>query len=407
MLCCENRTKVAKTLRRVPVSPPPLKKYEYFSKILKSWYRLNKRALPWRDSENPYEIWVSEVILQQTRVQQGLGYYRRFVEKFPSVAHLSKASEEEVLGAWEGLGYYTRARNLLKGAQYIVRELGGVFPNDKKSWQRMAGVGDYTAAAIASFAFGERVPVLDGNVYRVVARVFGIKDDVTTARSKKVFLEQLQVLMPQRDPATFNQAIMEFGALQCKPVPHCAPCPMRKRCYAFRERAVTLLPKKSRVKKMKNRYLHYLFLWSAHSILLVKRKKDDIWKGLYELPCAERHRALSWEELVEGLPSQSRDKPRSHGSGAGESLLAEMAQSSEMPCRVCQHSHKLTHQHVAMKFFYFPLLDTELLRKLAGVASLRCIPHRDALRLPMPVVLARAVKGVIGGTDKQLAVWLV
>ena len=381
-----------------------MKKYEYFGEILKSWYRLNKRALPWRDSEDPYEIWVSEVILQQTRVQQGLGYYQRFMEKFPSVAHLNKASEEEVLGVWEGLGYYTRARNLLKGAQHIVRTLGGVFPSDKKSWQRIAGVGDYTAAAIASFAFGERVPVLDGNVYRVVARVFGLEDDITAAKSKKVFLEQLQALMPPRDPATFNQAIMEFGALQCKPVPHCAPCPMQKKCHAFRERTVTLLPRKSREKKIKKRYMHYLFLRSAHSVLLVKREENDIWKGLYELPCAERHETLSWEALVGGL--ESCDKPRGRTSGAGETLLAEIAQSSETPCRVHQCAHKLTHQHVTVKIFHFPLLSTKLLRKLARVASLRCIPHREALELPMPVVLAKAVKGMMGETDKQLAVWL-
>lgn len=357
---------------------------EHFTSTLLLWYRNNKRSLPWRAAKDPYKIWVSEVILQQTRVQQGLPYYCRFLARFPSLEALQSAQEEEVLALWEGLGYYTRARNLLKGARYITQALQGIFPSTKKSLQRVPGIGEYTAAAIASLAFGERVPVLDGNVYRVIARVFGVQKDVTTSKNKRFFLERLNVLIHKTAPATFNQAIMEFGALQCKVVPNCTSCPLQTSCYAFQRGCVSALPIKKKKKQVKNRYLHYLIFWSGEEILLSKRDKQDIWKGLYEPYCIERSKAATWDELKNALCVSDEKTNFWHHDNP---LLT--------PTRVQSVVHLLTHQRLYIKFFYFPLLNPVASLTLPGGMSLQRLSRERAFSLPMPVVVAREVKNAM------------
>jgi len=231
-----------------------------FAKTLTSWYLQNKRDLPWRNTENPYFIWLSEIMLQQTRVAQGLPYFLRFVQSFPTVFDLAKADEEKVLKLWQGLGYYSRARNLHKTAQHIAFELDGVFPNNYNDLLKLKGIGEYTAAAIASFSYHEAVPVVDGNVFRVLARYFDIETDIAQASAKKEFSALAYELMPKDSPALFNQAIMEFGALQCVPRnPDCSICPLNSGCLALQKKKVDQLPVKSKKQKRETVFSITLF----------------------------------------------------------------------------------------------------------------------------------------------------
>ena len=211
-----------------------------FSKKLKHWYSNNKRELPWRQTKDPYFIWLSEIILQQTQVNQGLPYYVKFTENFPTIYHLASADESAVLKLWQGLGYYSRARNLHATAKYVVSELDGKFPNNYKDLIKLKGIGDYTASAIASICFNEATAVVDGNVYRVLSRYFGIDTPINSSKGAKVFKQLAQELIDLKDPATFNQAIMEFGATQCKPQnPDCKICPFNASCIAFKKIGIT------------------------------------------------------------------------------------------------------------------------------------------------------------------------
>ena len=228
-----------------------------FSKQLAQWYLQNKRDLPWRGSTNPYEIWLSEIILQQTRVDQGMGYYYKFIEHFPSVNHLAKASEDQVLKLWQGLGYYSRARNLHFSAKYIVNELNGEFPIGYTNILKLKGVGDYTASAIASICFNEPAAVVDGNVYRVLARYFGIFTPINSSKGIKEFKMLAQKLLNTEIPGTHNQAIMEFGARMCKPQnPDCEICPLNSSCVALEKKEIKMLPVKENKIKIKKRYFN-------------------------------------------------------------------------------------------------------------------------------------------------------
>ena len=230
-----------------------------WQKQLLDWYEVYKRDFPWRKTKDPYHIWLSEVIMQQTRTQQGLPYYRAFVETYPTVHDLAAAPEEAVLKLWQGLGYYSRARNLHATAQYISRELEGLFPSDFDTLKTLKGVGDYTASAIASIAFGVKQAVVDGNVYRVYARFFGIDLPINSAPAFKHFKEIAQKALPSTDPGTFNQAVMELGALQCVPQqPECSICPLQSACKAYALQQVAQLPIKERKIKIKKRFFHYL-----------------------------------------------------------------------------------------------------------------------------------------------------
>lgn len=262
-----------------------------------TWYDEHSRELPWRSTRNPYYIWVSEVILQQTRVAQGYDYFVRFIERFPTVESLAEAPEDEVLRLWQGLGYYSRARNLHAAAQQVVA-LGG-FPTTYESIRSLRGVGDYTAAAIASFAFDVPRAAVDGNVCRVWSRVFGIDIPIDSARGKQTITALAQELLPVDQAAKYNQASMEFGALQCTPKsPECTLCPLADKCVALSTNRVAALPAKSHKTKITPRYLTYLYIYNEEALLLHKRTADDIWRNLYELPLIETLKPLSTEALL-------------------------------------------------------------------------------------------------------------
>ena len=257
-----------------------------FAATLLQWFKNNGRSLPWRETKDAYAIWLSEVILQQTRIVQGMSYWERFMAKWPTVNDLAAATENEVLKAWQGLGYYSRARNLHTAAQPVM-ELGG-FPQTFKELKTLNGVGDYTAAAIASIAFGEPVAVVDGNVYRVLSRYFGIDTPIDSTEGKKGFQALAQSLLPINEPADYNEAIMDFGATQCTPnSPHCSACPLCETCVAFREQRINELPVKSKKVKQRERHFTYLCIEYEGKIAIHQRGAGDIWQGLWEFPQEE------------------------------------------------------------------------------------------------------------------------
>lgn len=276
---------------------------ETFSSVLIQWYLANKRDLPWRNTQDPYLIWISEIILQQTRVAQGLDYYLRFVQRFPTVAALAAAPEDEVLKLWQGLGYYSRARNLHAAA----KSMGGVFPSAYKDVLALKGVGEYTAAAICSFAYRMPYAVVDGNVYRVLSRVYGIYTPVDSSAGKKEFAALAQKLLDKTRPDLFNQAIMEFGALQCVPAgADCARCPFAKRCKAYAAKQVEQLPVKALKTQVKERYFTYIYVEQGGYTWLKKRPAGDVWQGLYEPFLVETPQAvLSAAALQQAVVRQS------------------------------------------------------------------------------------------------------
>ena len=279
-----------------------------FSKIIIRWYHQNKRDLPWRHTADPYKIWLSEIILQQTRVQQGLPYYEKFTRKFPTVHRLAKAKEDEVMKAWQGLGYYSRARNLHHTAKYISNELKGKFPNDYETIKSLKGIGEYTAAAIASFAFHKPHAVVDGNVFRVLSRYFGTATAIDSTEGKKEFTRKANLLLDKKDPGTFNQAMMEFGAMQCVPQnPDCRKCPLKKGCVALKKKRVNDLPVKSKKTKVRTRYFNYFLIRSKGRTLIQKRHEKDIWNGLYEFPLVETNSPLQERKLKVSAKAASKN----------------------------------------------------------------------------------------------------
>ncbi|MDP5122125.1 MAG: A/G-specific adenine glycosylase, partial [Spirosomaceae bacterium] len=259
-----------------------------FSKKIIPWFEQHQRNLPWRHTQDPYAIWLSEIILQQTRVAQGLPYYNRFLSHLPTIQDFANAPQEEILRLWQGLGYYSRARNMHATAKVIIEKYDGTFPDNYNELVKLKGIGPYTGAAIASFAFGEAVPVVDGNVFRVLSRVFGIETDIAASSARKEFTELAETLIPQDSPAAFNQAIMEFGALQCTPhQPNCMFCPLQDTCYAFQHEAQGVLPVKLKKTKVRNRYFNYFAVQQDEHFLMNKRAENDIWSGLYEFYLVE------------------------------------------------------------------------------------------------------------------------
>lgn len=259
-----------------------------FTHQLLNWYKKHKRSLPWRSTTNPYYIWLSEIILQQTRIEQGLPYYEAFTTKFPTLKDLATADEDAVLKLWQGLGYYSRARNLHFTAQYIYNELNGVFPKSYAEIIKLKGIGPYTAAAIASFAYKEPVAVVDGNVFRVLARFFGIYDDIAITKTRAVFQNLANELISTKHPDLFNHAIMDFGATVCLPAnPKCNNCIFNENCFAFLKNELAQLPVKNKKISVKNRYLNYLILRKNNEIVIQQRTEKDIWQQLFELPLIE------------------------------------------------------------------------------------------------------------------------
>ncbi|HKL07988.1 MAG TPA: A/G-specific adenine glycosylase [Bacteroidales bacterium] len=269
------------------------------SKTLLTWYEQNKRPLPWRETNNPYSIWISEIILQQTRVNQGINYYYRFIKHFPDIYALANAPVEEVLKIWQGLGYYSRARNMHCAAHQIINNFEGKFPARFQDLLKLKGVGEYTAAAIASIAFHIPEPALDGNVYRVLSRLFGIAESPQKAKGKKIFKQKAFALIQNQPPGIFNQALMEFGALQCMPKnPDCHQCVLQNYCFAFQNKLVTELPVKKTKINQRLRYINFLYIQYQNKIFIEQRKKNDIWKLLYQLPLIETKQPASIENIT-------------------------------------------------------------------------------------------------------------
>ncbi|WP_345333852.1 A/G-specific adenine glycosylase [Mucilaginibacter defluvii] len=304
-----------------------------FADELLNWYQQNKRDLPWRNTTDAYTIWLSEIILQQTRVEQGMPYFHRFLERFPDVRSFAAATEDEVLKLWQGLGYYSRGRNMLKTAQQVEQEYGGVFPTDYNTLIKLKGIGEYTAAAISSFSANEHRAVVDGNVYRVLARYFGISEPVNSPKSKKTFQELADSLINKKNPALHNQAMMEFGALLCKPKnPGCGICPVRLGCYAFKHNATTNLPVKLKTVKSKERYLNYFLVTDGKTLLMNKRGDNDIWANMYDLPLLETNGLISVEEALNSSEIQY---------AFGENVKAEYVSPI--------NKHILTHQKLFVR----------------------------------------------------------
>ncbi|MDL2213067.1 A/G-specific adenine glycosylase [Bacteroides sp. OttesenSCG-928-N06] len=266
-----------------------------FSSQIINWYNENKRDLPWRNTTNPYLIWISEIILQQTRVAQGYEYFKRFIERFPDVQTLADAHEDEVMKYWQGLGYYSRARNLHTAA----KSMNGKFPETYSKVLQLKGVGEYTAAAICSFAYNMPYAAVDGNVYRVISRYLAIETPIDSTEGKKLFREAAQELLDKKRPALYNQAIMEFGALQCTPSsPNCSLCPLNEKCLALAKGLVKQLPVKQHKTKTINRYFNYIYVRAGEYTYIHKRTGNDIWKNLFELPLIETSQPVSEEELL-------------------------------------------------------------------------------------------------------------
>jgi len=303
--------------------------------ILLEWYARHGRDLPWRRTRDPYRIWLSEVILQQTRVAQGTDYYLRFVARFPDVAALAAAQEDEVLKLWQGLGYYSRARNLHEAARQIETQFGGVFPTTPEAVRSLRGVGDYTAAAICSAAFDAPCAAVDGNVYRVLARLFDVEEPIDTAAGRKIFAELARAELDTACPGRYNQAVMDFGALQCTPVrPRCAECPLAARCLALAAGTVADRPVKRGRVRVRDRWFNYLHITCGDRTLLCRRDGDDIWRGLYEFPLVET------PEPVDLLALSRTEAFRAWLGGGAWRLVRSVAVSK----------HRLSHQTLHATF---------------------------------------------------------
>lgn len=333
------------------------------SDILTRWYNQNKRDLPWRNTGDPYFIWVSEVILQQTRVDQGYDYYVRFVEKYPTVGSLAKADEEDILKLWQGLGYYSRARNMHAAAKIIEIDHGGCFPINYADVLKLKGIGEYTAAAIVSFAYGQPYAVVDGNVYRVLSRLFAIDTPINTSKGKKEFTELAQALLDDENPGLHNQAIMEFGALQCVPVsPDCEACPLSLLCISYSKGSVRMYPVKEKKLSAKDRFFYYFDIHIGDDLFLKKRNGKDIWQNLFELPLIETEKDCEFSEL------QSREDFKN---------MFGSAINAKFRC-VMKVKHVLSHQRIFASF-YLVSVDEVLL----GDLYLR-VKREDVEDYPVP-----------------------
>lgn len=325
-----------------------------FSIVLLNWFEEHRRDLPWRDTDDPYKIWVSEIILQQTRVVQGLSYYYNFITRFPTVKALAEADESQVLKVWQGLGYYSRARNMHAAAKSVIREQNGTFPSNYDDIRRLKGVGDYTAAAIASFAFNLPYPAVDGNVLRFTARYKGLFDNIATAATRKKVTEICQQWMPADQAGTFNQAMMEMGAIQCVPAnPDCEQCPFQSTCYAFRHHCTNTLPIKEKKNSIKDRFFHHIVYLKGNQIIIQKRTGNDIWKGLYEFPLVET--SDSHFDLIAFL-----QKKNLHCNGGPQIAL--------------QKDHLLSHQRIHFTFHIINTLKFPPLEKDQQISNVEELP---------------------------------
>ncbi len=329
------------------------------------WYRQHKRVLPWRETNDPYRIWISEVILQQTRIDQGIGYYLRFTERFPDVVTLAAATEEEVLKVWQGLGYYSRARNLHQAARQIVSQHNGSLPSAYSGLIALKGVGQYTAAAVASIAYGLPHAVIDGNVYRVLTRLFAIDTAIDTAPGKKLIAEVADSLLPVEDPSGYNQAIMDFGALICTPLqPACNECVLRDSCMAHSNGTVANYPVKARKTLIRNRYFHYFHILHGNHTYLQKREQPGIWQNLYEFPLIET--------------AQPADLMQLQQTDAFMKLFSDLPELRINPSHAFRH--QLTHQLIQTRFYRVEIPDN---LTFTPPGQLRITAHQELHTYPV------------------------
>ncbi len=352
---------------------------EQFTRQLIIWYHQNYRELPWRSTKDPYKIWISEVILQQTRVNQGLDYYNRFIERWPTVTDLAIASEQEVLKMWQGLGYYSRARNLLCTAVILKNQYNGLFPDSALRLRKLKGIGPYTAAAIASNAFDEKVAVVDGNVMRFVARLQGILFATDTNACKNAVQMAVDAFIDEEKPGIFNQAMMEFGALHCTPArPQCNHCPFSSQCFAFQHAMVDQLPVKKQKIIVRTRYFNYLYISvknnNMDAIYLGERTKKDIWKGLYEFPLIETQSEYDFDSICQTVEFKNL-------------LLEEHFELSSVSKII---KHQLTHQTIFAKFFVIKLKKRLPLLQI----SLPLVNKSDLPKYPLSRLIDRFLREI-------------
>ena len=342
-----------------------MKNKKFFFEIIVKWNRTeNKREMPWKGEKDPYKIWVSEIILQQTRVQQGLAYYNRFIKAWPDIKSLAAATEQEVYKLWEGLGYYSRCNNLIASAKYINDKLGGQFPKKYEDILALKGVGNYTAAAIASFAFNQPYAVVDGNVFRVLARFFGIRTPVDTTEGKKLFSELARDLIDKTNPAEYNQAIMDFGAVICKPaLPLCDACPLQKKCIAFQKKMINILPVKEKSIRKRERFFNYLIVKESNKFYVKQRTDKDIWQNLYEFILVETKSLIPEKEFLKAKIFTSMFNGNNY-------KVTKISKA---------FSQKLTHQTITGKFFHITI-------KKAGVLlqKYKSVSPKELAMLPFP-----------------------
>lgn len=337
-----------------------------FQDEIVNWYQLNKRDLPWRHTTDAYVIWLSEIIMQQTRVEQGLPYFNRFLEAFPTVIDFAEASEDQVLKLWQGLGYYSRGRNMLHTAREVQRLHQGIFPVNYLELLQLKGIGEYTAAAISSFAAGEARAVLDGNVFRVLARYFGIDQPINSTDGKKQFAHLAQELIKGQNPMVYNQAIMEFGALQCKPKsPDCPSCPLQFSCLAFQQKKVGEWPVKIKKMPPRNRFFNYLIIQEQDKILVNKRQPGDIWQHLYDFPLIETTAPAGGFD-----PELALSLRKDYGNDVEITLLSSK-------------KHVLTHQIIYVQFFAL----ANYIANFKQEASLKWVSRAALEELPQPKVI--------------------
>lgn len=324
---------------------------EAFRKILLNWHENNPRPLPWKSTKDAYTIWISEVILQQTRMEQGLPYFQKFIQQYPTIADLAKAKEDDVMRLWQGLGYYSRARNMHETAKLIRKKYKGKFPEDFAELKKLKGVGNYTAAAIASFAFDLPHAVVDGNVFRVLSRLDGIETPIDTTEGKNQFQKLAEKYLDKKHPARYNQAMMDFGATQCVPKnPNCEICVFKKNCKALQQSLVADLPIKEKKIKKKNRYFNFFYITDGKFILIEKRTQEDIWKNLFQFPLIESEKFLSKEELLKPAIIKKHAVLKNLKSKDKKNLRQGILKQQD-----------LTHQKLFVQFY---LLKTEDVKKL-------------------------------------------
>lgn len=342
----------------------------WFSVTLLKWYKANKRRLPWRKTKAPYPIWISEIILQQTRVDQGLPYYEKFIKSFPTILSLAEAEEEEVLKAWQGLGYYSRARNLHHSAKIIINNYGGLFPSTYDEIIKLKGIGVYTAAAIASICFREAKAVVDGNVYRVLSRFYGLSDPIDSTVGKKKFAELAQKNMYRSDPGDYNQAVMEFGALYCKPTnPDCRDCVLNNKCAAKKNDLVELLPVKSKKVKQTNRFFNYIVITGNKGSFYQMRTAKDIWQNMYEPLLIESTKLLGKQEIL---------KSDTWANIFGKEVKLNLERSEKI-------EHKLTHQNIKAVFWKMHL-DSSV---VSPECRLQEFDHEELAKIPVPRLIEK------------------